>query len=63
VQGAFSFRINVMGSIMWYLIIALLGVVIWANNWGFEIINITRDWPVILIILGILGIIREIFRR
>ena len=52
-----------MGSIMWYLIIALLGVVIWANNWGFEIIRIKRDWPVILIILGILGILREIFRR
>jgi hypothetical protein len=48
---------------MWYLIIALVGVVIWANNWGFEIINITRDWPVILIILGILGILKEIFKR
>jgi hypothetical protein len=52
-----------MGSISWYLIIALLGVVIWANNWGFEIISIKRDWPVILIILGILGILREIFKR
>jgi hypothetical protein len=52
-----------MGSIIGYLIIALVGVVIWANNWGFEIISIKRDWPVILIILGILGILREIFRR
>jgi len=62
-QDAFSFKINVMGSIIGYLIIALLGVVIWANNWGFEIISITRDWPVILIILGILGILREIFKK
>lgn len=61
-QGV-PFRINVMGSIIGYLIIALLGVVLWANNWGFEIISIKRDWPVILIILGILGILREIFRR
>jgi len=51
-----------MGSIMWYLIIPLLGVLLLANNWGFEI-SIKRDWPVILIILGILGIIREIFKR
>jgi hypothetical protein len=52
-----------MGSIIGYLIIALLGVVFWANNWGFEIISITRDWPVILIILGILGILKEIFKK
>ncbi len=62
-QGALSFRINVMGSIIGYLIIALVGVVLWANNWGFEIISIKRDWPVILIILGILGILREVFRK
>ncbi len=61
-QSALSFRINVMGSIIVYLIIALVGVVIWANNWGFEI-SIKRDWPVILIILGILGILREVFKR
>ncbi|MFZ8835226.1 MAG: LiaI-LiaF-like domain-containing protein [Candidatus Caldipriscus sp.] len=51
-----------MGSIIVYLIIALVGVVLLANNWGFEI-SIKRDWPVILIILGILGILREIFKR
>ena len=62
-QSVLSFRINVMGSISWYLIIALLGVVIWANNWGFEIISIKRDWPVILIIWGILGILREVFKK
>jgi len=38
-----------MGSIIGYLIIALVGVVLWANNWGFEI--------------GILGILKEIFRK
>jgi hypothetical protein len=45
-----------MLSIAAYIVIALIGVVLWANNLGFDIINLKRDWPVILIL-------KEIFRK
>ncbi len=52
-----------MASVATYLVMVLIGVLIWANNLGLDIINLKRDWPVILIILGILGILHEIFKK
>ncbi|MEO0164343.1 MAG: hypothetical protein ABIL67_07050 [candidate division WOR-3 bacterium] len=52
-----------MGNIIGYLIIALLGVLVWEHNWGVKIIDVGRDWPVVLILVGVWGIIREIFKN
>ncbi len=52
-----------MSALTGYIIVALLGALIWAHNWGVSILNIWRDWPVILMVIGVWGILREIFAK
>lgn len=52
-----------MGNIIGYLIIAVLGALVWAHNWGVKIIDIGRDWPVVLILVGVWGIINEMLKN
>ncbi len=50
-----------MGNLIGYLIVAVLGALLWANNWGIKVIDIWRDWPVILIVIGVWGMIKTFF--
>jgi hypothetical protein len=43
------------------VILIFVGLFIWFGNLGF--LNLGRDWPLILIIVGILGIISTIKRN
>ncbi len=45
------------------LVLIAAGVLIWLANLGVLSWNWGRDWPWILIVLGVLGIIGEITRR
>ncbi len=45
------------------IVLIALGLLIWFSNLGVLNIAWRRDWPVILIILGALGLIKQIFRK
>lgn len=44
------------------LILIVIGVFIWLSNLGIFIFNFRRDWPVILIIIGVMEIFNGLFR-
>ncbi len=50
---------RISGSILFIAI----GILIWLSN--LEVLNIAwrRDWPVILIVIGIVALLRHIIRR
>lgn len=45
------------------IILITIGVLIWLSN--LKVINIAwwRDWPVILIVIGIIALLRQVIRR
>ncbi|UCG91582.1 MAG: hypothetical protein JSV97_10945 [candidate division WOR-3 bacterium] len=45
------------------ILLIAVGLLIWFSNLGVLNIAWRRDWPVILIILGALGLVKKIFRR
>lgn len=45
------------------LVLIAAGVLIWLANLGVLSWNWGRDWPWILIVLGVLGLVGEILRR
>jgi hypothetical protein len=47
-------------TIIVVIILIFVGLFIWFGNLGF--LNLSRDWPLILVVLGILGIISALRR-
>ncbi len=45
------------------LILIIIGFGIWLSNLGIININWKQDWPVILIIIGVLELIKNITRK
>lgn len=45
------------------VILIAAGVLIWLSNLGILHIAWQRDWPVILIVLGLVGLVRYVFRK
>ncbi len=45
------------------ILLIALGVLIWLSN--LEVLNIAwrRDWPLLLIVIGIIALLRQIIRR
>ncbi|MEO0216169.1 MAG: DUF5668 domain-containing protein [candidate division WOR-3 bacterium] len=44
------------------IFLIVLGGWIWASNWGITVFSFYRDWPVILILIG-MGILLKFRRR
>ena len=49
-------------KLKWGLILIAIGAVVWAHNFGLLSLsfNFSRDWPVILIAFGLLGVWKSI---
>jgi len=45
------------------LLLIVIGVFIWLANLGIFIFNFRRDWPVILIILGLIELLNGLIRK
>jgi len=45
------------------IILIVIGAVIWLSNLGIIHITWYRDWPVILIALGIIGVIKYFIKK
>lgn len=44
-----------MGCGTWFAIfLIVIGIWIWASNYGITIFSFYRDWPILIILLGIL---------
>jgi Ca2+/Na+ antiporter len=44
-----------MGCGTWFAILLIvIGIWIWASNYGITIFSFYRDWPILIILLGIL---------
>jgi len=52
-----------MRKIYWAIIFILVGIFILLSNYNFIAFNFSRDWPLILIAIGIAEIIDIISRR
>jgi len=53
-----------MGCSMWFaLFLIFIGAWIWASNHGITIFSFYRDWPVIIIIIGLYLFIKLRRRR
>jgi hypothetical protein len=50
---------RITGSIL----LIVVGALIWLSNLDIIFIAWYRDWPVILIIIGIIGLIKHIIKR
>ena len=49
---------------MWiYVVLVIVGLMLWLNNLGFEVINFGRDWPLLLVFVGIWGIVENYMRQ
>ena len=49
-------------KLKWGLILIAIGSIIWAHNYGLLSVsfNFSRDWPILLIAFGLLGIWKSI---
>lgn len=45
---------------MWFFILIFVGIFLWMAN--LHVVSLARDWPVILIVLGLLNLL-SIFRK
>lgn len=45
------------------LCLIVVGVWIWASNYGIAIFNFYRDWPLLLVVVGVFVLSRLIRRR
>jgi hypothetical protein len=45
------------------IILIAVGVLIWLSNLGIIHVWWRRDWPVLLIVIGVLALIKTIIRR
>lgn len=44
-----------MGCGIWFAILLIgIGAWIWASNYGIRIFSFYRDWPILIILLGVL---------
>ncbi len=49
---------------MWlYVVLVIVGLILWLNNLGFEVINFGRDWPLLLVLVGIWGIVENYMKQ
>ncbi len=52
-----------MKAILWGIIFLGIGLWIWLSNLGIRFINFSRDWPVLLILLGLWIILKRFKKR
>lgn len=53
-----------MSRIWWGIVIILIGLWIWVDKLGLpEIYHFNRNWPVLIVLLGIAIIVRTVSRR
>ena len=54
-----------MRKFFWALLIVIIGLLLWARNYGLVTFGFSffRDWPIIVVIAGLLGVWRAIFGR
>lgn len=45
------------------IILIAIGLLIWLSNIGLLHITWRRDWPVIIIAIGVIGLIKHIIKR
>jgi len=45
------------------IILIAVGLIIWLSNLGVIHVAWRRDWPVILIVIGIIGLVKHIFKK
>jgi hypothetical protein len=45
------------------IILIAVGFIIWFSNLGVIHVAWRRDWPVILIVIGIIGLVKHIFKK
>ena len=50
-----------MRNIYWALILIGIGIWILLSNYGIVVFNFSKDWPVILIVIGIVEVLDVIF--
>ena len=50
-------------SILWGIMLVVVGLWIWASNHGMAVFRFSRDWPVLFVLLGIYIIIAVRRRR
>jgi hypothetical protein len=50
-------------SITGSVLLIVIGALIWLSNLGIIHIALYRNWPVILIIIGVIGLIKHIIKR
>jgi len=43
--------------------LVVVGLALWLNNLGFEVVNLGRDWPLLLVLVGIWGILENYLRQ
>jgi hypothetical protein len=57
---AFSLR-----KFFWGLLVVAVGLLLWAHNYGLVALsfNFSRDWPIIIVIMGLLSVWNAIFGR
>ncbi|OGS08743.1 MAG: hypothetical protein A2270_04105 [Elusimicrobia bacterium RIFOXYA12_FULL_51_18] len=57
---AFSLR-----KFFWGLLVVAMGLAIWAHNYGLIALsfNFSRDWPIIIVIAGLMSIWKAVFGR
>jgi len=57
---AFSLR-----KFFWGLLVVAIGLLLWAHNYGLIAMsfNFSRDWPIIIIIAGLVSVWNAVFGR
>ena len=50
-------------SILDGILLIIIGLVIWLSNFGVIHISWRRDWPIILIVIGLIELIKYILKR
>jgi len=48
---------------LWYVILIIVGLLLWLNNLGYHILDLGRDWPLLLVLIGIWGLGESLWRR
>ena len=54
-----------MRKFFWGLLVVALGLLLWAHNFGLVVfsLNFSRDWPLIVVVAGVVGVWRAVFSR
>ena len=46
-----------------YIILIAVGLLLWINNLGYDIVDLKRDWPLLFVILGVWGLVEHVLGR